>query len=158
MIEQGRQEIPLKMKKSGVLSLLLALGCGLFLAGCSSVTPADVARTVGLYRSVGPGMNKEQVVAMLGAPQRVTSRGVFHWQTWSPKNDRAATLDVEFDANGWVRQIYSKVGGQREGLLPALRVVEVRTQDGRMEEVILPYTASSTPAPGSAGSGPDWTK
>jgi hypothetical protein len=79
----------------------------LFLAGCTStrINPHPLRQVMAEYRSIEKGMTEEQVVALLGTPDRIDQTGMLHW--WQdlspgPNSTDYVELDVSVDGEGRV--------------------------------------------------------
>jgi len=96
----------------------------ILMAACTStsINPHPLRQIMADYRSIEEGMTEAQVVALLGAPDRIDKNGVLHW--WQdidpyPNSDRFAELDVTFDSEWRVLETkvrsgndhYSDAGG-----------------------------------------------
>ncbi len=95
---------------------VLPLVCfSVVMAGCTStrINPHPLRQIMADYRSIEEGMTEAQVVARLGAPDRIDKNGVLHW--WQdivpyPNSDRFAELDVTFDNEGRVLETKVRSG------------------------------------------------
>jgi outer membrane protein assembly factor BamE (lipoprotein component of BamABCDE complex) len=67
------------------------------------------------YRSIGKGMTEEQVVALLGTPDRIDKAGTLHW--WQDRSPNTSStdyveLDVNFDVEGRVVETAVRSGDE----------------------------------------------
>ena len=83
------------------------VGFSLLLAGCTStrINPHPLRQVMADYRSIEKGMTEEQVVALLGSPDRIDQTGILHW--WQDRSPNTSStdyveLDVSVDGEGRV--------------------------------------------------------
>ena len=96
---------------------LSLVGFSLLLTGCTStrINPHPLRQVMADYRSIGKGMTEEQVVAVLGAPDRIDKAGTLHW--WQDRSPYTSStdyveLDVNFDGEGRVVETAVRSGDE----------------------------------------------